>query len=181
MNPFHQSLALKALYQNGVIACSTEAVWGLSGLWDSDTAIKKILTLKQRDWRKGLIVVVDTIESIVPWLQPLSADNLQILYKKSAQPTTWLLPCKQEISPLVRGLHDHLAVRITTHPPLKTLCKQAGPLLSTSANITGHPVAKTALQVRQIFGNQIDYLLPGSLGGHSQASTIKYLNGRQIR
>ena len=42
--------------EGGVIAYPTEAVFGLGCDPDNDTAIQKLLAVKQRPWQKGLIL-----------------------------------------------------------------------------------------------------------------------------
>ncbi len=71
-------------------------------------------------------------------------------------PVTWLLPVRPEVSPLIRGNHDTLAVRISAHPVCRELCQQLGhPLISTSANRSDQPPARSAAEVWQQFGHKL--------------------------
>jgi L-threonylcarbamoyladenylate synthase len=72
------------------------------------------------------------------------------------------------------GSHDCLAVRVTAHPLAARLCDEYGAaIVSTSANISNRPPARTALAVRRIFGDQLDYILNGATGGRSRPSEIR--------
>ncbi|MEP1595270.1 MAG: Sua5/YciO/YrdC/YwlC family protein, partial [Halieaceae bacterium] len=53
--------ALDALTAGGVVACPTEAVWGLSCDPDNPSAVQRLLALKQRPVAKGLILVASDI------------------------------------------------------------------------------------------------------------------------
>ena len=52
----HLQAAVRALHHGGVIACPTEAVWGLSCDPDNEDAVKRLLQLKNRPVAKGLIL-----------------------------------------------------------------------------------------------------------------------------
>jgi L-threonylcarbamoyladenylate synthase len=75
---------------------------------------------------------------------------------------------------LVRGNFDKIAVRVSDHPVCQQLCQRLGhPIISTSANITGKPPAKTVLQVSEQLGQQVDMILDKPLGGRSRPSEIR--------
>lgn len=173
--------ALDCLKEQGVIAYPTESVWGLGCLPSSESALHKILSIKNRDWRKGLILVASNWEQLQNWILPLSASQLNCIQAPQTRPTTWLLPCSNEISKNLRGNHQTLAVRVSEHPLIVALCEQAGPIVSTSANVQGEKPAKTASEVRAQFKQQVDFLLDGELGGYDEPSSIKTLDGNQVR
>ena len=88
-------------------------------------------------------------------------------------PNTWLLPVRSSVSPLLTGGRDTLAVRVTAHPLAAELCRRfGGPLVSSSANITGLRPAKNVHQVHWQLP-ELDYVLPGALGGANKPSTIR--------
>jgi L-threonylcarbamoyladenylate synthase len=86
---------------------------------------------------------------------------------------TWLLPVKEGVSPLLIGEHDAIAIRVTAHPVARALCEAyGGPIVSTSANLSGRAPAKQAYQVRQQLP-EVDYILTGRLGGADKPSQIR--------
>ncbi|MAD47301.1 MAG: tRNA threonylcarbamoyladenosine biosynthesis protein RimN [Oceanospirillaceae bacterium] len=181
MNSWHLSRAVRAIESGGVIACPTEAVWGLSCDPADNDAIQRILDLKQRPWQKGVLLVASSLEQLHDWIEPLSDDDLQSVWSTWPGPVTWVLPCKEWVSPMLRGIHNTLAVRISGHPLVQALCHETGPLVSTSANPAGREPARSRLKVRQYFHQQLDYILPGELGGRQQPSEIRTLNGQRLR
>jgi L-threonylcarbamoyladenylate synthase len=67
-----------------------------------------------------------------------------------------------------------VAVRVTAHPVVAGLCRRfGGALVSTSANIGGHPPARRRLQVQRDFGSDLDYIVPGPLGTQRGATEIR--------
>ena len=63
--------AVSALRKGGVIACPTEAVWGLSCDPDNDEALAHLMRMKERDPAKGVILVAASIAQFQPWLNQL--------------------------------------------------------------------------------------------------------------
>jgi len=165
--------AVQTLEAGGVIAYPTEAVFGVGcDPWD-DNALIDLLTLKQRPWHKGLILIASDFNQLQDFIQPLPAKILKQVQQTWPGPVTWLLPVRQEVSPLLTGEHSTIAVRVTAHPLVQKLCRAFdGAIVSTSANIAGLRPAKNVHQVRwQLPG--IDYVLPGALGGASRPSEIR--------
>lgn len=195
MNTWHLQQARRCVEQGGVIAYPTEAVWGLGCDPNNEQALQRILDLKQRPWQKGMLLVAASLQQLDDVLLPLSVNDRQQLDATWPGPVTWVLPCVESVSPLLRGetLNEQpmLAVRITAQPQLRALCQQAGPLVSTSANPAGREPARSLVQLRQYFKpatlqqrngrNVIDFVLPGSLGDQKQPSQIRTLDGRRLR
>ena len=169
------------LHSAGVIAYPTEGVWGLGCLPGSLEAVSRILLLKKRSWREGLILVAGRIEQLEPYLDHLSPGDLKMLGEYWPGPTTFLVPDNGAAPGWIVGANDTLAVRVSEHPVVRFLCDAVdGPLVSTSANVSGRPAAKTALEVRRYFGNKVDFLVPGDLGSATGASTIRVLSTGEI-
>ncbi len=64
----------------------------------------------------------------------------------------------------ISGDHQGVALRVSNHPIVKSLCDiYGGPIVSTSANTQGHRAAKTQWQVRCYFKNNVslDYITQG--------------------
>jgi L-threonylcarbamoyladenylate synthase len=158
------------------VAYPTEAVWGLGcDPWD-DMAVERLLTLKQRSPAKGLILVAAAISQFEWLLADLSAAQQSRLSLSWPGPTTWLVPHRQLVPPWISGEHETVALRVSDHPVTVELCMAyGGPIVSTSANISGHRPATELYQLRHIFGTELDYLVPGRLGGHPRPSMIKDL------
>ncbi len=166
--------AVRCLTAGGIIAYPTEAIYGLGCDPLNESAIKRLLILKRRSWKKGLILVGAEMAQFEPFLQPLSPELRARVLATWPGPVTWLLPARTEVSQLLRGTSSQLAVRVTAHPLVNLLCHQWGNVLvSTSANLAGRPAAKTTLQVRRIFGNSVDYIVPGRVGERSRPSEIR--------
>lgn len=185
----HRLRALDALRAGGVIACPTEAVWGYScDPWNL-AAVRRVLELKQRDPRKGLILVAADESQLAPLLAPLNWRYRERLRAHWPGPFTFLIPDPEHWVPaLVKGDSDKVAVRVSAHKTLRALCQAWGaPLVSTSANRQGRPPARTEIQLRHHFATLENpesrpYVVAGTTAGQSQPTQIlDLLSGKVIR
>ncbi|MBL1261008.1 MAG: threonylcarbamoyl-AMP synthase [Thiotrichaceae bacterium] len=180
VNRWHILHAVDMIRRGGVIAYPTEAVYGLGCDPHSSDAVKHLLQLKQRKLEKGLILIASTFEQIEPYILPLDIKTRQRIDKTWPGPTTWLLPVRSEVPHWITGGHKKIAIRITAHPQANALCEAlAGPLVSTSANRHKQPAARTMMQVRRIFTNQLDYILPGKVGTQNNPTEIRDAENNQ--
>lgn len=183
MNDWQIRHAAYLMRRGGVVAYPTEAVWGLGCDPNNIEAVARLLALKGRPMEKGLILVAADLAQIAPYLEGL--DNLQRERLQKTWPgfQTWIVPDQGKAPVWIRGEHAGVALRVSAHPLVKRLCEAfGGPLVSTSANIAGHPAAQNRLQVARYFVGELDYVLNGATGGARQASPITDLaTGRALR
>lgn len=167
----------------GIVAYPTEAVYGLGCDPWNEPAVRRLLALKRRPVHKGLILIAADFAQLAPFLQPLSPADQARLAATWPGPYTWLIPARTDTPRWLRGRHDTLAVRVTAHPLAAALCRTCGhALVSTSANFSGRPPARTALAVRRRLGRNIDALLPSPTGGAAKPTEIRDLrSGQRIR
>jgi len=174
-------MARRALLEGEVVACPTEAVWGLSCDPDNERAVEYLLALKSRPESKGLILVAHDMEQLDFLLTGFSAELLDTLTASWPGPATWLVPHRGRVPGWICGAHDTVAVRVSDHPVVSALCAAwGGPLVSTSANPAGALPAREAWQVRRYFGDNLGYIVPGSTGSAGRPTTIRDLLSGQI-
>lgn len=175
--------ARAVLAAGGVIAYPTEAVYGLGCNPDDAEAVRRLLALKRRDVRKGLILIAAQWAALRPYVVPLDAARMATIAATWPGPYTWLLPAHPRTPRWLTGEHETLAVRVTAHPVAAALCDAwGGALVSTSANQAGRPPARTALQVRRRLAAPPDLLLPGACGGAARPTVIRDgRTGRAVR
>lgn len=181
-SPWHLKQAVRALNAGGVIAYPTEAVWGLGCDPFDSKAVYRLLRLKHRPVAKGLILVAADVSQLGPLLHYLSAAEQRLLASPQPQPTTWLLPDEHDLIPhWIKGYNPDVAVRVSTHSGVKALCKGFdGLLVSTSANVSSQPPARSRADIKRYFAGQLDYVLPGQLGGYAQPSEIRALRSGRV-
>lgn len=170
---WHVRRAARVLKAGGVIAYPTDTVFGLGCDPHNPLAVLRLLGLKHRAAAKGLIVIAADFEQLVPFLHPRERDLCATLTRPEPRPVTWLVDAPA-IPPWIRGDHPKAAVRIVKHRLAAALCRAfGGPIVSTSANVSGGTPARTALKVRLLFGRRLDYVLAGEAGPSGRPSEIR--------
>ncbi len=174
----------EVLSNGGVIAYPTEAVWGLGCDPQNEEAVHRILTIKQREVSKGLILVAANQEQISPLISSLTEDQRKLLNESWPGPVTWLLPDPDNVIPSwIKGEHASVAIRVSAHPIVVELCQAfEGPIVSTSANQAGEPEIRSRLIIEEQFSDKIDAVVEGELGSSLQPSEIRDItSGAQLR
>lgn len=175
--------AARTLREGGVVAYPTEAVYGLGCDPFNEQAALRLLTIKGRAIAKGLILIAANIDQLRPLLLPLSEETMAPVLASWPGPSTWILPASPRVPIWLTGDSKGIAVRVTAHPLAARLCECFGSaLVSTSANPSGRPPARSALQARRALGGRVDYFLSGPTGGNALPSEIRDVrNGRLLR
>ena len=167
-------LAARILWNGGVIAYPTEGVWGLGCIPGLASAVEHLNRLKKRRSDKGLIMVAADISQFSAHLVGLPRGVLERLARSWPGPITYLVPDNGTAPAWIVGDNNRVALRISDHPVVQRLSRVANsPLVSTSANPSRHKPAKSQIQVRKYFGNQLDLIVPGALGRLTRPTEIR--------
>ena len=166
--------AADSLRGGGVIAYPTEGVFGLGCLPDKPEAVQRVLSIKQRDPAKGLILVSANASQLDDWIE--LRDESRLPEPDPDNPITWIVPAARQVSSLIRGDSTGVAVRITTNPVAQAICLSVqSPIVSTSANLGGQAVAADQTDLRRQFEGLVDYIVPADCGPSSGPSEIRIL------
>ena len=161
--------AVSAVAAGGVVAYPTEGVYGLGCAPDCGAAVVRLLRMKRRSAQHGLILVAAHAAQLQNYLRLPGVDAP--LWSTWPGPVTWILPPAPGVPAWLIGPGGGVAARISAHPQIQALCRQAGPLISTSANPHGCLPALHPVRVRAYFP-RLDYVLSGPLGGLSGPTRI---------
>jgi L-threonylcarbamoyladenylate synthase len=186
MTPFPDlDAAVAVLRRGGVIAYPTEGVWGLGCDPFDESAVLRLLALKQRPVDKGLILVAGSLgqlDGLADWdaLPPGLRDEVQASWPG---PHTWIVPASARVPRWIRGGHEGVAVRVSAHPVVVALCEAfTGALVSTSANLAGDPPPRSRAELTSRIGDAVDLIVAGETSGLAQPTVIRDArNGRQLR
>lgn len=171
--------AARILCRGGVIAYPTEGVFGLGCLPQNNSAIQRILEIKQRDAGKGLVLIVSDATQAADWIE--GCDTGSLTSGGEERPVTWIVPASASAPTLIRGNHSSIAIRVTAHPVARALCEAIdSPLVSTSANLSGRPPTRKAFVLRRNLGALVDYVVPGNCGPADGPSEIRNLASGEV-
>lgn len=163
------------LARGGLVLYPTEGVWGLGCDPNNETAVRRLLALKQRDEAKGLILIAGTPSQLDAWVNWSLLDAEQHARAMRTWPGfhTWIVPCTKATPTWIRGEHDSVAVRVTAHPTVAALCAATGgAIVSTSANVAREPSPLQLCEVSAPILKGVDAVCEGETMGYTTASTI---------
>ncbi len=149
-------LACEKLLNNDVVAFPTETVYGLGARIDSEAAINKIFSTKQRPFFDPLIVHVHSVEQakncFLNW-NPIAEILVQNFWPG---PLTLVMKKSNSISDLITAGLENVAVRIPNHSIALELLKKLNiPLAAPSANKFGKTSPTKSAHVRKEFGDTV--------------------------
>lgn len=175
--------AVERLRAGQVIAYPTEAVYGLGCDPRNESAVRHILSIKDREASMGLVLIGSHFDQFSSWVEPVGRELLDNAMRTWPGPVTWLFPRADGVPDFVAGRHATVAIRVTDHQASRALCEAFGsPLVSTSANPSTAEPARSAAEVDDYFGDQIAGILEGHLGDGDKPSEIRdLLSGNILR
>lgn len=180
IHPYKMRKIVHLLERGGIIAYPTEGVFGLGCDPWNQHAVNHLLAIKKRPQSKGLIIIAAALEQLDSLIEPLPESDRARLEATWPGPVTWVLPAR-DAPTWLRGSHTTLAVRITAHPVAAALCQAWGkPLVSTSANVSTRPPARTGLAVRRQLGGQVDAIVSGQTQGAKGPTEIRDMATEQV-
>lgn len=166
--------ALQVLRSGGIIVYPTDTVWGIGCDATNVEAVKRIYALKQREDSKSMLVLLDTAAKLnfyvdVPEAAEMLlgvqntdrfADGAQTdLQDEATKPMTIIYPNARHLAQNLIAEDGSIGIRITSEPFSQALCAQLKrPIVSTSANISGHPSARFFHEIEQAILEGADYV-----------------------
>ncbi len=174
LNPDRSALERMAsvIRQGGVIVYPTDTIYGLGCVPDA-AAVERIFRIKQRIEEKGVLLLVPGLESARALCSMVPKAFDQLAGQFWPGPVTFLLPARPGLSRLIVGERSLVGCRDPDSLYLRTLMEMIpGPLVSTSANISGEPPSGRVEELRRQLAEQVDLFVDGGDVGELVASTV---------
>lgn len=169
--------ALHALREGGVIVYPTDTVWGIGCDATNEEAVSKIYALKQREDSKSMLVLLDSAAKLdyyvdVPEAAEMLLESTDIKISEywntdqsgsrqdeAQKPLTLIYPNARHLAKNLIAEDGSIGIRITSEPFSTALCAQLKrPIVSTSANISGHPTAHFFHEIEEAILQGADYV-----------------------
>ena len=148
---------LKVLSDGGLILYPTDTVWGIGCDATNAEAVKRIYQLKQRDDNKALIVLIDSAEHLDHYVVDVPVIARELI-DVAVKPLTIIYEGAYNLASNLLGAEDSIGIRIPNDEFCHQLCQRFGkPIVSTSANLSGKPGAKTFGEIDPAIKDGVDY------------------------
>jgi len=162
---------LAAFLKKGkVVMLPTDTVYGFSCRADNAAAIAKIFSLKSREAKKPLLVLVSSLSMVKKFcfINKIQYEKLKKIWSQ-ARPTSVLLPHRGLLPKNLTAGSPYLAVRLPKSVFLRKIVRaSASPLVSTSANLSGQKILAPE-EAAKIFSGRKDLDLIVTGGSNKRA------------
>jgi L-threonylcarbamoyladenylate synthase len=166
----HLARAAQVIKDGGVVAYATEYCFGFGCDPRNRDAVLRLLRIKQRAVRKGVILLAGHVDQLARFVDALP----ETVLASWPGPHTWLVAPASATPHWITGAHPRVAVRVTAHAQAAALCLAAGtPLVSTSANRAGETPGRDYRDVVRRFGGELDFVVPGQVGDLAAPTPIR--------
>ncbi len=173
--PDEQALlaAAETVLRGGIIAFPTDTVYALGCSLFDVGAVELVARLKRRDPGRAVISLISDPQAVYGLCSEVSPIAERLMSRYWPGPLSLIFKAASIVDPRVRGKGGTVALRLPKHRLSQDLISNiGGPVVASSANLTGQPPALTAAGVMQIFGNQVDLVLDGGPLTGGMASTL---------
>jgi L-threonylcarbamoyladenylate synthase len=173
---------VETLHKRGIILYPTDTIWGIGCDATLSDAVDRVLQLKKRSDKDGLIVLIPDARDLLKYVShphPGIFDFLQ----STKKPTTVIYDG-------MIGLADNLsadgsiAIRVVQDPFCKQLIKRfRKPIVSTSANISGQPPPKFFHEISSAIKDGVDFVVhhrQNDTTVHEPSSIVKFLTDGSV-
>ena len=170
----------KVLNKHGIIAFPTETVMGLGVFYDDFEAYEKLNKVKQRREDKPYTMMLGDPKKITKYAV-VDHNARKLISAFMPGSVTLLLHAKENVPSYVTHGTGVVGVRVPSLVDILDMLNQLGkPLLVPSANKAGEKPAFNSEEVKNICGNEIDYVVEGECVG-GVASTIIDLTTPEVK
>lgn len=151
--------AVEVMRNGGVILYPTDTVWGIGCDATNAEAVKRVYEIKRREDSKALICLVDSDARLARYVRKV-ADVVWDMIEMATKPLTIIYEHPSGLAPNLLAEDGSVGIRVTREEFSKELCYRfQKPIVSTSANISGEPTAKTFDEISDEIKQAVDYVV----------------------
>lgn len=175
-------LAVEYLQQGQIVAFPTETYYGLAVDPQNKSAVTDLFNLKKRSVNKPLLLLVQDRLQLLALISAIPPELEPLMEKYWPGPLTLIFPAHPSVNNIITAGTGTVGIRISPHEVADKLVRTfGGAITATSANISGMIPAKTAQEVVDMFGDDIDYVVDGGDTTAGLCSTIIGVQKSQIQ
>ena len=169
-------LIKKALENHGVIAFPTETVMGLGVFYDDFEAYNKLNKVKNRPEDKPYTMMLGDTKNIAKYAYVDDRAN-KIIDAFMPGSITVLLKAKANVPGYVTHNTGIIGIRVPSLEDIQDMLNKVGkPLLVPSANKSGEKPAFNSEEVKNIFKDELDYIVDGKCIGGVPSTLVDLTN-----
>ena len=170
--------AADLIRSGGVVVYPTETVYGLGADPFNPSTFARIYELKGREAEKGLILLIRGMQDLDALVADIPQAAEILIEEFWPGPLTLVFPAAPGLPGHLPAPSSTIALRMSDAPVARALLHHvAGPITSTSANLSGKPPARSARQAADVIGHRVDVILDGGESPDPRPSTLIDVTG----
>jgi L-threonylcarbamoyladenylate synthase len=164
--------AADVVRSGGLIVYPTETLYGIGADATNPAAIRKVHKAKGRTERKPILMIVDSTEMMLPYVESVSLSAKILMERLWPGPLTLVFKASGLVPPELAQSTGTIGIRIPSSLLCLRLIAHLGvPLTSTSANRSGEKPERTIVEIQgRLTG--IDFYLDAGELPEGQPSTV---------
>jgi len=157
----------------GVIVYPTDTLYGLGADPKNPDAVRKVFTIKGRQTDQPILLLIGDADEVRDWAAEVTPQAEGLMKKFWPGPLTLVFKAKPEVMTELTGGARTIGLRVPGNALTRQLLASLGiALTGTSANITGRPGPRTALEAAGAIGEMVDMVLDGGVTEGDDPSTV---------
>lgn len=182
--------AVQALTEGKLVALPTETVYGLAASALSESAVARVMETKVRSASKALALAIRSSDDVLDYVPDLSPLGQRLARRCWPGPVTIVAgDCHPEslVRRLPRSVQQvvcpsgTIGLRVPAHQMVLDILRMlVGPIVLTSANMSGGPEPITADQVLSTMGGAVDLVLNDGQSRLGQPSSVVRVDGKRF-
>jgi L-threonylcarbamoyladenylate synthase len=168
-----RAAAVAVLRAGGVVALPTDTVYGIGVALDAPHGIDRLFEAKQRPPDRAIMLLLDAADqarSVSAW-PPAAVALAEAFWPGGVTVVVDQLP-GANLPPELTGGRPTIGLRMPDHACPRALAAAVGPLPVTSANLSGLPPARDAMEIAEQLGDAVDCIIDGGPAHGGPASTV---------
>jgi L-threonylcarbamoyladenylate synthase len=151
--------SINVLHNSGIILYPTDTIWGIGCDATNEVAIRKTYLLKKREEKKLMIILLALVSEIQNYVFNPPGKIIEFISKET-KPTTAIFENAINLPHELINEDGTIAIRIAKDEFCQVLIGQmGGPLVSTSANISGDQYPGNFNDINEVIKNGVDYIV----------------------
>ncbi|MDQ6698932.1 MAG: L-threonylcarbamoyladenylate synthase [Acidobacteriota bacterium] len=165
--------AAAAVRRGKVVAIPTDALYTLIADPFNLRAVQQVFKAKGREINRALPLLVSDVMMVEDLARELSSRFFLLARRFWPGALTIIVPAASKVPLKVTGNTGRLAVRQSRSAVANALVERLGhPLISTSANISGHPTCTSGIEVFGTMDGRVALVLDGGACSGPGSSTV---------
>jgi tRNA threonylcarbamoyl adenosine modification protein (Sua5/YciO/YrdC/YwlC family) len=168
-----RATAVEVLRGGGIVALPTDTVYGIAVAISTPGGLERLFEVKRRAPDRAIMLLLDdaTQAARAGLMTPAAAALAAAAWPGGP---SVVAPQRTDVRwpSVLTGGASTIGLRVPDHPAPRALARGAGPLPTTSANVSGLPEASDAEGIVDQLGDAIDLVLDGGPAPGGPASTV---------